>query len=516
VTGWDVLGASQGLYLVATRSIADVVRYYVEHTGDAMLTWNVHLVLLSLLPGALAAVWPWEYWLCVVTPCLFLASLGFLVRALRLPPAEWWRVLLPLGASPALLSHTVAGLPYISNTLPFALALWIVLRWSASAVATALLAVLTLATAWHVEELGRTVFVVFLAATFLLRDAPLRTRIVWLAAGVLQCVLAVRYPSSNTARYGQMTILVLPEMVRALGRLIAHMAAARHDLPLLVPAGLLALVLPGRRRGFWAALVLTQLALVWLLAANTGILEGVVVVWPRRALLLDFVCLAACATVLGRRGAGAAVVLALLLAGNVWQLAETARWASRPLDAGDWPGWSYTLPYTHTPLVAGDPRTVRNLDSRVCLLCVDWYREMNAALARGERLLLVYNFTSFDENATDPAGIIDRLYLRLGHRRFRRSVFVFGDGRVRVNELPIRSMAAFPAFVRRLRRFPREVRGYWLHNPRDDFAWPAAQQHRREVSAMFAALAEQLRLEWDASSSDRQGRSLHRFRLERR
>jgi hypothetical protein len=213
-----------------------------------------------------------------------------------------------------------------------------------------------------------------------------------------------------------------------------------------------------------------------------------------------------------RAGVARPLLLALLVAGNLWQLALTTRWALRPLDAGGWRGWSYVLPYTHTPLVADLPVAhARHLDSRVPFLCADWYDEMRADLAAGYEILAVYNLTSFDENATDPAGIIDRLYLRLGHAEFARAVHLFGEDRVRVNELPIEPMSRVDAVVATLD--PDRVRGYWLHNVHDDLEWPAAVKHRGEVAAIFAALGRRFELRWGASTHDGFGRSLHRFAL---
>ena len=77
-----------------------------------------------------------------------------------------------------LLSHSVEGYPWASAFLPHALALWIttspVLR--RRPLVTLLSALLVNELSWHVYELGKTVAVVFLAGTVLLRGVPLSTR----------------------------------------------------------------------------------------------------------------------------------------------------------------------------------------------------------------------------------------------------------------------------------------------------------------------------------------------------
>jgi hypothetical protein len=507
--GWDVVGAANGLHLVSTRSAADLLRYYEFAHVDPTLAWNVFGIPVALLPGALASWWPWEFWPHLVTPCLVALSLALLSRALQV----WTIGLLAIGASPAFLSYTVSGFPYVSGVLPYALALWIVFRWQRSLLGTALLGALVVAASRHVQELGRLSFVVFLAAALLLPDARRAARVVWIAIGATLLWLAIQYPSANTLRYGAMTLPPIAELPAHVGRLALHFAAARPDLPFLLVAGLLAALAAGRERWFWSSLLFCQLGLLLMLTANTGSLQGVAGVWPRRVLVLDFLCAAACVALMRRPGGVRWLVVLLLVVGNLWQLAETAAWASRPWDAQT-RGWGYVLPYTHTPLGADVPiERAPHLDSRVSRFVVDWSQEMRAEVTAGRRLILVYNLTSYDENASDPAGIIDRLYLGLGHAAFMRSVFVFGDQRIRVNELPIHRLAELQPFVASMNA-PSTFRGYWLYHPLDDSQWAAAGTHREEVTTMFRALAKRFVIRWDETTRDRNGRALHRFSLE--
>jgi len=228
-------------------------------------------------------------------------------------------------------------------------------------------------------------------------------------------------------------------------------------------------------------------------------------------LILNFVALAACAAALRERRRPVALLVVLLVAGNVWQTWTTVQWVRCPVSLAV-RAEGYTLPFTHTPLKAGRVEAVTGLDSKAVRLLGDWHAEMREELANGHKLLLVYNMLSFDENATNPSGIIDRLYLGLGHERFSENVYVFGRDRLMVRELPIRPLQTFEEFVASIDA-PSRVRGYWLHHPNDENDWPHAKRHREEVAQMFAALERHFRLDWDQSSRDFHGRALHRFTL---
>jgi hypothetical protein len=516
--GWDVAGAAHGLHLVSTMTARQLVDFYADRLWRPGLFWNVFGIPVALLPGWLASVLPWARWPHLLTPCFLALALALLARALSLGFSRLWMLLLPLGASPALLSYAVAGFPYITNTLPYALAIWIVFRWRRAVLATAALCLFTMALSWHVQELGRTAFVVLVLAAVCLPDVRPSTRATWLVCAGVWCWLAVTNLSGNTARYAAMGMPPLSTLPLHAWSLARHFAQGGPDLPYLVVAGAIAAASVPRERWFWSALMLVQAGLVFLLAANAGILQGIVAVWPRRVLLLGFVALAACAAAFRRRAGGVArvAIVSILVLGNVGQAWMTARWAARPLDADGAPEYAYALPYTHTPLDPDVPvAKARALDSRVSFLLVRWHAEMEAELRQGRKLLLIYNLTSFDENATDPAGIIDRLYLGLGPERFSESVFVFGRHRIMTRELPIRPLETFGKFVDAIADSD-VYRAYWVHHPKDDRDWAVASRHREEVALMFTTLGARFRLEWLASTHDPHGRALHRFLLRSR
>ena len=505
VPGWDFVGAAHGLFLASTRSPRAIVSYLLEHQFDTAFTWI--LTALSVLPGFLAARWPSAHWPLVTVLLFSLLAFALLGAALRLERTEWWLVTLGCAASSAILSNALMGNCHIEATLPFAIALCATLRCRATPLAATILAALAIEAAWHVHELGRTVFAVFLAAAVCLPHAQWSARAVWAAAGLLQLWLALRFVDHNTAHLIAMRFPPPATWAGYARDISVYFLSATPDIPLLLVAALLALMLVRGDRWFWRAIVGFQMGLVWLLVTNSGVMRGLSCVWPRRILVLEFLCLGLVVAVIRERHRAARVMLGLLVAGAVWQLAHTLRWAARPLDPTG-TRLAFTLPYTETTMERG-----AYLDSKVSFSLVDWSVELRSRAEQGRRLLLVYNLSSFDENNTDPAGVLERLYLHLGHARFLDTVFSFGAQRVRWNELPIRPMNELDGFLGSLTD-PSIVDGYWLHHPNDEQpTWESATTHRQEVATIFGKLGERFQIVWGLAVKDLQGRTLHRFAL---
>src|SRR5262249_53337006 len=284
---------------------------------------------------------------------------------------------------------------------------------------------------------------------------------------------------------------------------------AQPHLPFLALAGLLAVGLTGPARAFWACCLGSQLGLIFLLAANSGVLHGLAAVWPRRILVLEFLCVGAVASAVHGGHRLRHILTVLLAVGSAVQLAQTLRWAATPF-TGNGLGRTYVLPYTQTPNADGS-----YLDSMASPLLTDWFREMATRLAAGRRVLLFYNLSSWDENATDPAGILDRLYLHLGPGRFDQQVYVFGQDSVRWGTLPIRPLTDLPAFARGLDDLD-EVDGYWVEHDLDRrLEWEFARRHHEDMQQMFAALTERFELEWETPLRDA-AHLLLRFHLRER
>jgi hypothetical protein len=420
-TGWDVLGIAEGERLLATLGPGDLLAHLHRYRFDASLTWNCYGVLLTIVPGALNRLHPWPHW-ATLTTLVFTAAAFALAAWAALPAGRRWYVLLGLGASGALLSFAVCGFAYGSAFWPYAVALAVVLR-GRRLLPSLLGALVALEMAWHVQDLGPTVFVVFLLGAVARAGAPWRLRVLWLAAGVAGASLAFAYPPAIVRTGG-----FVPSLARLLelapGVVAVLLGPLRPDVPILLPLALVALALVRRDRWLWIGLFGFQLALVGWLAAQ----EGPDRLWPRRLLLLDAVAVLVVAVAAADRARWRPLLLGALAVANVWQLAETLAWARAPRDP-EGNGWTWPLPYTHT-----------TLDFQVPLSTVAWTEEILRDVRAGRTVLVLYNLSSYQENATNPTAVPERLYVTLGHERFLRSVLLFGSMNERQHRFPVRPL----------------------------------------------------------------------------
>jgi hypothetical protein len=393
----------------------------------------------------------------------------------------------------------VTGLPYVSNVLPYALALWAVLRWSSSPLASGLIALVAVEVSWEVQELGRTVFVVFVAGAIFLPAVPWRTRAVWLLIAAWQCFETLVWPTLNTERFVAMEVPSLDVAWPRFQALVERLVNLEVFMPAVPAAAAVGLVALGRRRWFWGALVGFHAVLILLVAVNEGALLGPDAVWPRRALLFLAVCLGTVFAAYHERPRVRPVLLSVLLVGALWQIADTVEWSREPFPTGDF-GEGPTLPFVDS-----------SIDYTVPYFLVDWYAEMRDHVDAGRKLILVYNLSSYDENPTNPAGILERLYLHLGHERFVDSVFVFGTRTRRWNEFPIRPLDDLAAFVDGIGD-ASVFDGYWLRHESDAESWPAARRFRLSSGAVLSALARRFDIVHEPPIVDGP-RTLVRFRL---
>jgi hypothetical protein len=96
----------------------------------------------------------------------------------------------------------------------------------------------------------------------------------------------------------------------------------------------------------------------------------------------------------------------------------------------------------------------------------------------GERLLFAYNLLAYHENLTKPAGVLERLYVSLGHEAFVEAVSVCGSSACRHTCLPIHPPSELEPFLDGLaagRPLPAErVTGFAVApQPMDSPAFPA-------------------------------------------
>lgn len=449
IAGWDIIAPTQGYFLASTRSLLDVLREVLYQNRHYWLPFSLYSAPFSLIPGYLCRLWPSEYWVYPLVLLSFLGTLLLILRAADLPFREGAVVLLGWGASPLLLSLSVVGYPWASGFLPHALALWITMnprvrrRW-----------LLTLAgvlvaneVSWHVYEVGKTAALVFLVAAIVQREVPKLTRAIWALGGAFQLYdVLFWHRTANMQAFavqrggaGSSSIpLDLATLARGAGHLAESVVGLRLDLPVLVILGLTSLLWLRRDRLLLLAMFATQLGLVFLLAMGQSETQDQLT--PRRTMTVA--CYALVCVACAYRDAEPArrrLIVSVLLVGNLWQAIELVRFIRTPLPATR---YVYTLPSLET----------RDAVGSVFVPETDWFRDLRARAEAGERLLLLYNLDCYPENYTNPAGVLERLYLSLGHERFVRSIITFGSQACRYSCLPIRPLAEFGKFLDGIRQ----------------------------------------------------------------
>jgi hypothetical protein len=243
------------------------------------------------------------------------------------------------------------------------------------------------------------------------------------------------------------------------------------DHPGFLLLGVASLLLVCRHRGLWWVLLAAHLAFVVLLGLFD--LNGV---WPRRVLGLEFLCLTGIVALWVEAGPRVrAALLGTLLLANAWQVQSLLRWHAAPRPVGE---FDFMLPFVHS-----------RIDYMVSYLEVDWYRTLRRHVDRGETLLLLYNLSAIAENHTNPAGVLERLHLHLGHDRFVEQVLVFGSVSNRLTTLPIRPLEDVDRWVRLLDD-PAGIVGYEFQNVRDE------RRFLSEMRRIKAAVATRFDVEY--------------------
>jgi hypothetical protein len=424
--GWDILASAHGLYVLSTSPPAQALGRLFRGAGDFRYWNGTNSLPYTLIPGVLGRLWPYEYWAHWLTLALVLLTFGLVARFAELPLRKAWLLALAWGASPALLSFSVAGYPYATGFLPHALALVIVTspRLRARPLATLAAALLVTELSWHLYEAGKTLLVVFVLGALLERTAPLATRAAWLSASVIQVVRLLGRRGFNVdfvmagAEAGPQALAV------ASGRVLDALVSTSVDLPLVVPLGLLAVLLVRRHRWLLLGGVASQILTVVLAAAVDAS-----AIRPRRLLTTTFYCLTAVAVAIGQagpEGRGRRVlrlaIVTVLACGNLWQMADLWLFFRVPPA-----GRSQPLPYTSS-----------RDDYFVAAGVTEAARAVRAEVDRGRAVVLLYNLSS--EVLADPPALLERVYLTTGHERFERSVLVFGRRHCRYDCLPVRRL----------------------------------------------------------------------------
>ncbi len=408
--GWEAIGAAYGQHLLATLPTGEALAKAWVDTRHFQYWNGANSGVQALLAGALTLLWPWEFWaqtISVLTGALVLYLLGL---AAGVSGSAWGVLLIAAAGSGTLLSHTVLGAPYVSGLLPHALALWLVRSPACQSRPWRTLAIGLVAVefSWHAYPLGKTHFAVFLAAAFLLRGVRPATRLAWLACAALQMYQLRTFEGSA----GSFLSETLPAVLRNLPTHVAQLARAMYfsgtlDVPVLAWLALVAVLAMRRDAWFLRAVFVVQLAPLFLMLASGSQLSA------RRYVIgqgYDLFVIACWVSELPRTSFLRGTVLAAALAGAGLQLHHLDRFTRTGIRER-----SVSLPFTES---VGDFHVDPNLMQGVASL----FAELDA----GRTVVLLYGYGAYPENTTDPMGIPERLYLRLGHHRFVERVRIVG------------------------------------------------------------------------------------------
>jgi hypothetical protein len=429
--GWEIIGAAYGQHLLSTESAAAALGQVFWNTRHFLYWGGMNSVFWTIIPGALGAVVPWEYWSHVVTFALATLSVVLLARAVGVTARAWPYLILGLASSATTLSFAVNGGPYLSGWLPHAMAVAITQsgRCRRSPWLSLLLALLTVEVSWHCHGMGRLHFLVFLAGATLIAGVRTSTRSAWVAAALLEIWLLWRFERPAAGGYLVGHSL---QVLAHLGTHVYHVFQAfwlstALDVPVLAWIGLTALFVVRKDAWFFRAIYLAQLAPLVVMAV--GYTEGLP---TRRLLVAQFYNLLLMAAALprlfeegfGQRALRHALLVALV-AGASLQLRGLWTFTRTPIASN-----SRSLPYTEW-----------RYDFYIKPPLIEAARRVIAEVEAGRRVVLVYTFRALEENTTDPAAVLERIYLHLGHRRFWESVLVFSDLRCRYSCIPVIPLA---------------------------------------------------------------------------
>src|SRR5439155_13673805 len=135
--------------------------------------------------------------------------------------------------------------------------------------------------------------------------------------------------------------------------------------------------------------------------AGSGAAGGEDLLRARRFLLVDgFSVAAVLAAGRNARASVRGLLLTLLLAGNAWTLWELARFVTAPRGPT-----AFTLPGVFSAESVG----------LVDRPAVAWAEGLARRARAGERLVVLQSQACPTEGFTNPTGVLERLYLRLGH-----------------------------------------------------------------------------------------------------
>jgi len=439
--GWDLIGAAQGLYLIETEGLWNAIVKTFHATRHFQYWGSVSSIPYSLIPGVMTLLFPWEQWAHVLSFLTFLFSLGWIVHHMKLNSLQMGCFALALGCSSTLLSFSLAGMPTFSAVIPPLIALWMVEseRARANWILSLCAGLIACELSFHVYPLGATFFIVLVMGVIFIRLVPWKTKLTWILISGLAWHIA-RTTGHARGRLAGSIFDTIASLLPLTWVLIKNCFIKWNlDLPILPILGFVSCFFIRKRKYFYLAILLTQWFLL-LVLAHTGEDK----LRPRRFLLVEWLNLYILGRLLidrwedlvrakmpTRYGWG---LLTLLLIGNFMQFYNLYSFTSRSVQAN-----RRSLPYTHSAA-----------DYYVHPVAIDWASMIQSYITSNKTIVLVYNYQVRAENSTDPVCLLERLYLRLGHKQFSERILIFGRMKKRFSQVPIHDIAKIPEVLSRV------------------------------------------------------------------
>lgn len=431
-------------FLDAIREIFFATKHY--------LYWSTHgSVFFTAIPALLLRVFPSQYYATLIS--VLLVGVGMWVTFLLsgLERKNGWIVLLAWSCSPVLLSFSLYGWGYGPQILAHALALFMVLnrKLNTSWWKTLLFGLITIEVSWHLGELAKTVYLVWVAAIISIAAIPLAVRLSWVFLSGWQIYQTRTMSSGHSNVFIDYFFknLSVESVAKATGLFFrALFIEPELSLPTLIVLAVAGLLILRRNRIFWSLVFLLQVGVLYV-----GLVSQQA--HGRRFIGVEFYCLAIIAVLYAelkeRRPKKPAKrakweinlarymelgLVPCLIAGSFLQLGSMA-WEFRvPLRVNQ-----EALPFVSTPV-----------DCRVHQEHIDLANRLYRLVVDGHKIIPLYNFSSRYEETTDPGKILERLYLRLGHKRFVENVFVFGSSACVFNCMPFYKLYQIPFILERI------------------------------------------------------------------
>ena len=430
--GWDTIGAANGLFLLKNYPLIVSIKKVFIFSRNFQYWTPKSSIIFSLIPGAISAFFPWEFWPHFLVFLVFVLSLWLSGISFQFKDGQWAWLALALGSSSTLLSFSVCGYPYISGMLPHSIALLIIFHpyFKKNWCCGLLLGFLTIEVSWHVYELGKTIFIPFFLAAFFQNEVGMKKRGVHFILGTISVIFLfffnVGAVVNGLLKKTQLTQFLTLDALTNLGNILkAIFWEPGMDLPVIPILGLTGLLFLRKNRLLFAGILLSQ----WLLFLLLGFIHFDQL-RPRRFLIVDFYSVVVLLLMfkqwwpdIGKRSVkiGAYILIFILIIGNIWQFINLKKFTS--IDIRD---RHFGLPYTFS---RGDYYIMPQFEDAANILA--------DIVNQGKKIILIYNYYVYQENRTNPEGLLERLYLKLGHEKFKENIFIFSKHPRRYSQVPI-------------------------------------------------------------------------------